>query len=118
MLSPVFTREFTGSGGITFDDTDYTGYITPFGTYVLFDSSSSNQDFASLTYPKTPMYANVFVSESDATVGEGGAIGAPLLDTEVAGVNKNLCQHTCGTIAWQKRKILRRGMDCSYRSWC
>ncbi len=86
--SPVFTGTSDSS---SFDDTDFTGYITNFGTYVLHDSSDDNQDFASLTYPKTPMYANVFFAESDAVItgGDNGGtpgttVGIPITDSEAS----------------------------------
>ena len=44
----------------TFDDSDYTGYLTPFGTYVLEDSSG-DQTVATLTVPRYQMHANVYI---------------------------------------------------------
>ena len=96
VVAPVFTGT---SDTESFDDSDFTGYVTNFGTYVLFDSSDTNQDFASLTYPKTPMYADVYVAESSASV-LGGSSGngnvaelgsVAVADSEVSSVaTKNL----------------------------
>jgi len=78
----------------SFDDADYTGYIDSFGTYVLYDSSDEHQEFASLTYPKTQMYADVYIAESGAAIsgGVGGALGDIIVkDSEVSSVSsKNL----------------------------
>jgi len=97
VLTPVFTS--TGFDTESFDDTDFTGYLTNFGTYVLFDSSNTNQDFASLTYPKSQMYANVFVGDIDAVISGGTTTGGAVTelgnviveDSEVTSVSsKNL----------------------------
>jgi len=96
VLEPVFTGD---SDSESFDDSDYKGFITNFGTYVLFDSSDNNQDFASLTYPKTQMYANVYVAEESASFTDGtggsGRSGSTNIvvipDSEIASVSsKNL----------------------------
>lgn len=88
-LAPVFTGT---SDTETFDNSDYTGYLTNFGTYVLFDSNDANQDFASWTYPKLPMRADVYIAESSATVtggstttgGSGTLVGVPITDSEIS----------------------------------
>lgn len=95
--TPVLTA--THQYNSAFDDTDYTGYIDSFGTYVLYDQSNSNQDFASLTYPKTQMYANVFVAEESASITGGTSTGGTatelgsvtIKDSEVSSMSsKNL----------------------------
>jgi len=90
---------FTGTyDTATWDDTDFTGYLTNFGTYVLFDSSDTHQDFASLTYPTSQMYATVYFAEDTATITPGGPDtpgstynGVVITDKEVSGQSsKNL----------------------------
>jgi len=95
VLTPVLTA--AGQDTESFDDSDYTGYIDSFGTYVLYDSSDEHQEFASLTYPKTPMYADVYLAESGAAISGGVSGGTTQLgdvlvrDTEVSSVgSKNL----------------------------
>lgn len=91
VITPIFTRTATGYDTESFDDSDYTGYLTNFGTYILFDSSDDNQDIASLTYPDSPMFANVFVAEEGATIsggsdGQGAATfnGIYIRDSEIS----------------------------------
>ncbi len=55
----------------SWDDTDYTGYLTNWGSYVLSDSSDSDQHLASITYPEDQMYAEVYLAESGATITGG-----------------------------------------------
>lgn len=90
--NPVFTS--TGYDTDSFDDSDYVGYLTNFGTYVLKDSSDTNQAFTSLTYPEEPMYFDVAFAEADATVTSGGASAlgdVMVMDSEIASVqDKNL----------------------------
>jgi len=60
------TPQFTGNYDTeTFDDTQYTGYLTTYGTYVLRYNPIGSDDATtvSLTYPENQMYAEVFVSE-------------------------------------------------------
>lgn len=88
VLAPLFTG---GSDTQTFDDTDFDGYLTNFGTYVLFDSSDTNQEFASLTYPELPMYADVYIAESGAVVSGDDIDSILVTDAEVSTVQtKNL----------------------------
>ncbi len=91
VLAPVFTA--TANANSAFDDSDYTGYIDSFGTYVLFDSSDANQDFVTLTYPKEQMYLDAFITEAGAVISEGDSSSGAVLvtDAEVASVSsKNL----------------------------
>ena len=97
--SSVSAPIFTGTNNEkAFDDSDYTGYIDAFGTYVLFDSADANQEFATLTYPKDQMYADLYIAESDAVIsGVVSSSGATQLgdilvkDSEVSSVaTKNL----------------------------
>ena len=88
VMAPVFSG---GSDTATFDDTDFDGYITNFGTYVLYDSSDTNQEFASLTYPELPMYADVYIAESGAVVSGDDIDSILVTDAEVSTVqSKNL----------------------------
>jgi len=72
----VFTNSEADTGE-TFDDSDFSGSIDPFGVYVVEDSSDSDQDFAILTYPENQMHAEVFISEVGAVItpGPGPNIG-------------------------------------------
>jgi len=89
VLTPLFTA--TSSYNKDFDDTDFTGYIDSFGTYVLYDSSDTYQEFASLTYPKTPMSADVYIAESGAVVSGDDIDSILVTDAEVSTVqSKNL----------------------------
>jgi hypothetical protein len=94
VLAPLFSNTVsTEYDTNTFDDTDFTGYLTNFGTYVLRDSSDTNQAFVSLTYPKQPMYFDISFAEADAVSSTSSTgIGAVLVkDSEVSTVSsKNL----------------------------
>jgi len=91
VLVPLFTRLDAGLDSQSFDDSDFTGYIDSFGTYVLFDSSDTYQEFAYLTYPKTPMYAEVYIAESGAVVSEADLGAVLVTDAEVSTVqSRNL----------------------------
>jgi hypothetical protein len=81
--------------GLTFEDSDYTGAIDPFGSYLLKDGSDTDQDYALITYPEKQMYAEVYVSEIGATItpgiGGGGGQILPVKDADVSAVSdKNL----------------------------
>jgi hypothetical protein len=77
---------FTGTASTeydtdTFDDTDFTGYLTNFGTFVVKDTSDTDQTLSWLTYSANgqQMYAELFVSEVGASItpgssGSGGVI--------------------------------------------
>jgi len=67
--TPILTA--TNQDSASFDDSDFTGYIDTFGTYVLLDSSDTNQDFTSLSYPKNQMYFNVYFAEESAVINGG-----------------------------------------------
>jgi hypothetical protein len=90
--TPVFTGTSDNDG---FDDTDYTGYVTNFGTYVLKNSKDSDQTVVSLTYSANQMYGEIFISETGASItpgasGSGGSISV-FKDTQVNSVSgKNL----------------------------
>jgi len=77
---------------VTWDDTDYTGYLTNWGSYVLTDNSDTNQHLGSLTYGNAQMYADVYVAEASAVTTSSTGIGAVLVkDSEVSTVSsKNL----------------------------
>jgi hypothetical protein len=90
---PAFSG--TSAGGNfdtdTYDDADFTGYLTNFGTYVLRDKSDSNQDVAGLTYSANQMYAELFISEVGSSItpgssGSGGQVNV-VKDTEVTSVS-------------------------------
>lgn len=72
MLTPVFTA--TNTDNSAFDDSDFTGYIDTFGTYVLKDASDTDgKVIETLTYPKAQMYADVYLVESSVTIIPGSA---------------------------------------------
>ncbi|MCR4327151.1 MAG: hypothetical protein NUV46_01050 [Nanoarchaeota archaeon] len=116
VLAPLFSNTVsTEYDTETFDDSDFVGYLTNFGTYVVRDSSDTNQAFASLTYPEQPMYFDVSFAESDSVSSSGGLGDVLVMDSEVSNVStKNLVivggscinsaaatalgvsQHTCG----------------------
>jgi hypothetical protein len=74
--STVAAPVFTGTSDTeSFDNSDFTGYVTNFGTYVLRDASDDHQAFASLTYPKNQMYADVYFAEASASIAGGAAGG-------------------------------------------
>jgi hypothetical protein len=90
--TPIFSgTKLSGS----FDDEDYSSYLTAFGSYVLIDSSDNDQTVGSITYTGTQMYAEVFVSEVGAVItpgssGSGGQVST-VKDSEVSSVSgKNL----------------------------
>ena len=72
--TPLFSgTQDTNYNDETWDDSDLTGYLTNWGTYVLADNSDTNQHLVSLTYPEDQMYGEIFVGEDSATI-TGGAI--------------------------------------------
>ncbi len=93
---------FSGTSGSQYDtegwdNTDLTGYLTNYGTYVLRDYTNTDIHIASLTYGKSQMYANVYFAELSATITPGAGGGAGQLgdvlvtDDEVSNVaTKNL----------------------------
>ena len=94
--TPLFSF---ASGTEGWDDTKFTGYITSYGTYVVKDTTDTNQALTRLTYGASQMYADVYFAEIDAvlTAGVSGAstvtqIGDILVkDSEVSSVaTKNL----------------------------
>ncbi len=92
---------FTNTNAIskkTFDDSNYYGYIDPFGTYIQVDTSDSNQDWATLSYPTEQMYADVYIASTSATA-TGTASGVErtgviksnvaVVDTDVTSTQKS-----------------------------
>jgi hypothetical protein len=90
--SQVTTPLFAGSvyDSENWDDSDFTGYLTAFGTYVKYDSSDTNQDFATISFPESQMYATVHIAEESASItATGGSSnsaydGQVYLDTETS----------------------------------
>jgi len=82
----------------TWDDTDYVGYLTSYGTYALKDSSDTNVATGTISYGNAQMYANVYLAEVGASISPGaggggtGQLGDVLVkDKEVRNVaTKNL----------------------------
>jgi len=79
-------------------DSKLTGYLTSYGTYVIRDTSDSNQNTARLTYGSAQMYADVYMAEVDASITAGTSAGGAsqignivVKDSEVSSVaTKNL----------------------------
>ena len=79
-------------------DSDITKHVDWWGTLVTVDASDSDQKTATIAYPSSQVYAQIFMGESDATVASSGTTsGASQLgdvlvkDTEVSSVqSKNL----------------------------
>ena len=88
----------TGYDTQAWDETKLTGYITNYGTYVLKDTTDTNQHLARLTYTFNQMYADVYFAEEGTVItpGSGGSTGGTftgivVMDTEVSSVaTKNL----------------------------
>ncbi len=70
----------------------YESYvISELATKVVFDQTNNNEHRAVITYHGAESYAEVFLTESSATIGEGSSINRPLLDTEISQASgKNL----------------------------
>ena len=94
--TPVFSYKEDDS---TWDDTKFTGYVTTYGTYVVKDSSDTNQALTRLTYGSAQMYADVYFAEIEATITPGESTGSTVTqlgdvlvkDSEVGSVSsKNL----------------------------
>jgi len=95
----VFTGGYMSE---TWDDSDYKGYLTDFGTYVLEDGSDSdNTQLTDISYSPNQMYAEVFFAPSDAmsTITTTGdtydvvnpiAFGMAVLDSEISVGDDNL----------------------------
>ena len=70
--STVSSPVFSGTSGDedfdteTFDDTDFTGWLTNYGTYVWKDTSDSNNYLVGLSYGDDMMDAIVYVAEGEA----------------------------------------------------
>ena len=69
--STVSSPVFTGTPDTeTWDDTDFAGYLTNYGTYVWRDTSDTNQAFVGLTYGEDIMSAVVYIAEGEAIEGD------------------------------------------------
>ena len=82
MSAPLFTGT---SDTETWDDTDLTGWLTNYGTYVWRDTSDDNQNFVGLSYGDDIMSANVLFAEGAVTTDGTATLGdVSVLDTELA----------------------------------
>jgi hypothetical protein len=75
--TPLFPQQSanTGYSTETWDDTDLTGWLTNYGTYVWRDTGATNQNFVGLSYGGDMMYAEVSISEGEAaTSSEVGVV--------------------------------------------
>jgi len=59
--------EDTGYNSEGWDDTDLTGWLTNYGTYVWRDTGDTNQAFVGLSYGKGMMSADVVFAEGEAS---------------------------------------------------
>ncbi len=59
----------------TWDTTEYKGYLTNYGTYLLRDRTDTNIHVAKLTYGDSQMYADVYFAETGATITPGSSSG-------------------------------------------
>jgi len=67
--APIFVGgDGTAYGTETWDDTEYAGYLTNYGTYV-WRHDDTNQDFVGINYGDDMMYAEVSISEGEAANG-------------------------------------------------
>jgi len=73
MTTPIFTAADKDSS--VFDDSDFTGYVDTFGTFVMKDSSDTHQATDWLTYSKEQMYADVFIAAANAVITPGTSTG-------------------------------------------
>lgn len=92
--TPAFTSRFDSEA---FDDSDFTGYLTTWGSFIVKDASDNEQTLTSLTFSENgeQMHAEIFVSEVGAslTPGSSGSSGliAVFKDSQVSSfTNKNL----------------------------
>jgi len=89
----LFSSDYYLPTAITLQsDSDLSAEIDWFGTYALTNADDSDQAYVEISYPDLQVYAQVYVGDVDATVGEGGEAGVmTVLDTAVSTVaGKNL----------------------------
>ncbi len=90
--APLFPgqTEDTGYNSETWDDTDFTGWLTNYGTYVWRDTGDTYQKFVGLSYGNDMMSVDVSVSEGEAaTTPEVGVV--TITDSNIASAaGKNL----------------------------
>ncbi len=84
--STVSAPVFTGTSDTeTWDNTDFTGWLTNYGTYVWRDTGDSNQNFVGLSYGNEIMSADVTFAEGEVSpTGSAGILS--VMDTDVASV--------------------------------
>lgn len=89
--TPVFTvADTVGYGTESWDDTDFTGWVTNYGTYVWRDTGATNQNFVGLSYGDDMMYAEVTMSEGEAATSSDVGV-VTVMDSAVGTVaGKNL----------------------------
>ncbi|MFA5764505.1 MAG: hypothetical protein WC915_06890, partial [archaeon] len=73
-------------------DSDYTEDVDWYGTLVVTDASDSDQKTVDISLPSEQVYAQLYLSESDSSVGGSTQLGTvPVKDSEVTTVSsKNL----------------------------
>jgi len=90
--SPVFSGKAadTDFDTETWDDTDFTGWLTNYGTYIWKDTGDTNQNFVGLSYGDDMMYAEVSISEGEAATADDVGV-VTVTDANVASAaGKNL----------------------------
>jgi hypothetical protein len=88
----VSTPLFTGiSDTETWDNTDYVGYLTNYGTYAWKYTGDTNQNFVGLSYGNDIMSADVSIAEGTATEGTTSTGQKTFMDSETSSyTGKNL----------------------------
>jgi hypothetical protein len=75
----------------SWDNSDITGWLTDYGTYVWRDTGDSNQNFVGLSYGDAMMSANVLIAEGEVSTSTTDTGIMTVTDTEAASMtSKNM----------------------------
>jgi hypothetical protein len=94
----LFSSDYYHAAATRASDSDFTEDIDWFGTHTVIDASDSDQKTVTLSYPKSQVYAQLFIGASGSTVTPGVVAGGAtqlgevlVRDSEVSSVgSKNL----------------------------
>ena len=87
----LFSSDYYHDSAVLQSDSDITQDIDWWGTLVTTNADDSDQKYVEISYPDMQVYAQLYIGETGAIVGEGAAGVMTVLDTNVATVaNKNL----------------------------
>ena len=88
----LFTSKYYHASATLNSDSDLTRDADFWGTITTLNADDSDQKTASISYPASQIYAQVYVGEADAVVGTGSEAGAMIVkDVDVANAaGKNL----------------------------